>query len=66
MSLTKTHPSFQSNINKIAATANETPEAVYAKWRKYSEDCRNFDQSPVMFEFCNWHGYQDPRKDGEF
>ena len=50
-----THPNFQKKIRRIAAVANMAAEDVYSLWRKYSEECRNADQSAVFSEFLDWY-----------
>ncbi len=52
---TNTAPAFQAQINALGIVANMTGEEVYALWRKYSAQCTNYDQSPVMFEFVQWY-----------
>jgi uncharacterized membrane protein len=55
MTLNDCCESFQKQIKALAAKNGKTPEKVYEWWRVYTEDCRNYDQSPVMFEFQQWY-----------
>lgn len=51
--------SFQDEINVLAELSGKSVESVLSDWRKYSQECQSFDQSPVMFEFCEWYGYDN-------
>lgn len=51
----KTAQSFQAAIGRIATAVNWSKWDVYALWLEYAETCRNCDQSPVLFEFIQWH-----------
>lgn len=55
MNFAQTAQGFQAKINAIAKVANMTGDEVFALWRKYSAQCTNYDQSPVMFEFVQWY-----------
>jgi hypothetical protein len=55
MTLADCHPSFQKNITAVASVNGKTPDEVYALWRKYSSDCRDFDQSAILAEFLDWY-----------
>ncbi len=55
MALQDTCPTFQANITKLATIASKTPDAVYELWQRYSNDCRNFDQSAILSEFIEWY-----------
>lgn len=50
-----TAENFQKLMARIAEVAKLTTMEVYALWREYSETCRNYDQSPVLFEFIQWN-----------
>ena len=52
---------FQVKLELIAS--KWTPEplpvlGVFAKWREYSEQCRIYDQSPLISEFLEWNNQQ--------
>ena len=51
----QTAPEFQAQIKAIADKFKKPVLDVYALWREYSETCRLYDQSPVLFEFENWY-----------
>ena len=67
---TKTNQTFQARISDQAKTplAKEfvdfiadvaimndiTDTSVWYMWRDYSNQCTNFDQSPLMNEFKQW------------
>lgn len=51
----ETHPGFQAEIKALAEKHGKTVEQVYGWWREYSDACRNFDQSAIMFEFLQWY-----------
>lgn len=48
-------PEFRAKIEAIAERAGMDCLKVYSMWRKYSETCRNCDQSPVFSEFQQWN-----------
>lgn len=47
--------SFKSSIDAIAEVANMSGQQVYDLWRKYSKQCSDGDQSPILFEFVRWY-----------
>jgi len=51
MTLEKTHPTFQVKIAKLADVTGETINDLFAKWETYTENCRGWDQSPLLWEF---------------
>lgn len=48
-------PDFRAWLAEIGRPTGKTAEQVYTLWVNYCRDCRNFDQSPVEFEFLNWY-----------
>ena len=50
---------FIAWLDKVAAASGRTSAEVRAMWQEYCRDCRNYDQSPVGFEFCQWYGLVD-------
>ena len=48
-------PSFICFVREIALANNTTVDDIYSKWLEYSRDCKNYDQSPVLGEFCRWY-----------
>ena len=53
-SFARTVEGFQATIMRIAMAADMPRLAVFALWRKYSQDCSNSDQSAVLGEFVEW------------
>lgn len=56
--LTAIHPVF---INDVRATASKNSlheDEVFKLWKKYENDCYNFDQSPTFSEFLRWNNLQ--------
>ena len=51
----RTAKNFQASIARIAMIADKTPVEVFTLWRKYSDDCSNFDQSSILGEFIEWY-----------
>ena len=55
MKFTQTYPEFQRHLQDVADKYEKPVATVYEWWRKYSDTCRDYDQSPVLFEFENWY-----------
>ena len=53
-------PEFVRFIVAVAALNGETADKIWDLWDAYSEQCRGYDQSPVIFEFCEWFGLNEP------
>ena len=53
--LARTCADFQAEIDELARTYRKAKSVIYAWWLEYCEDCRNYDQSPVMSEFVVWY-----------
>lgn len=51
----ETAPEFQAHIGSLATAWGMQVLDVYAKWREYSEYCRNGDQSAILSEFAEWN-----------
>jgi hypothetical protein len=51
---------FQENVTAVAEANSLTALDVYKLWRKYAEDCRDFDQSAIFAEFLGWYRKQLP------
>jgi hypothetical protein len=51
----KRHPTFQRDIKRLAEAAQLPFLTVFGLWLEYTEDCRNYDQSPLLSEFANWY-----------
>ena len=48
-------PGFIATIRGLAIHNNMTDDEVYSLWQKYAADCRAFDQSAILPEFCEWN-----------
>lgn len=48
-------PEFRAWLVEVGKPSGKTPEQVWALWRSYCNTCQSFDQSPVQFEFLEWH-----------
>ncbi len=46
---------FKQKILFTAMDNGLRTNAVYQLWVKYTEDCKNFDQSPIYSEFKEWN-----------
>ena len=55
MDYTRTYEKFRRKIKAIAGLSTNTEEGIYAMWCKYEDNCRNYDQSPLLWEFCSWY-----------
>ncbi len=54
----ETAPSFRAYVADLATQHGKDPLAVYAWWREYCADCRNSDQSAILWEFEQWYAQQ--------
>lgn len=54
----RTHETFRSNIEKLAAAAKQDVMEIYAMWLVYVKDCDAWDQSPLVWEFTAVLGKQ--------
>lgn len=52
------HATFQAKINAIAALSGKPADDIYGLWKGYAATCSSYDQSPVVFEFCQWYSEQ--------
>jgi len=50
---------FATWLAEVAIVNKLTVREVLAAWKKYCQDCANFDQSPVKFEFLHWNGWRE-------
>lgn len=48
-------PEFSSEIRHLAEKNGKSEAEVRALWKKYTQDCQNYDKSPVLSEFCQWN-----------
>lgn len=55
------HPDFRKDMAAIGAANGKSAEEVYVLWRKYSTDCRNYDQSAILAEFLKWYAKELPQ-----
>lgn len=46
---------FQADLAELAAKYGKPLDQVFTWWCQYSEDCRNFDQSAILWEFERWY-----------
>jgi len=53
--LAETCQEFRNRINELATKYNKLATTIYDWWLDYSEDCKIYDQSPVLSEFENWY-----------
>lgn len=58
--LTHCAPKFQNDLAAIGVANGKTAEDVYQLWRKYAQDCRDYDQSAILSEFLKWYEPQLP------
>ena len=55
MQLAECHENFRERLARMSAQYGKPAEMIYEWWKQYSNDCHNFDQSPVLSEFENWY-----------
>jgi hypothetical protein len=55
MTFEKLHEPFKAWLSEVASEYGKPVEQVFAWWREYTRDCRNYDQSPVQSEFLDWY-----------
>jgi len=58
MELNQTAKPFQYKIADLADKYEKPADLIYHWWKEYCITCRNYDQSPVLFEFENWYKAQ--------
>ena len=46
---------FVGALRQIARANNVDEDTVWHKWQEYAKQCEYGDQSPVLFEFCQWN-----------
>ncbi len=46
---------FREALRRLARLNKTTAEELYVKWQAYAKTCQDYDQSAVLFEFCQWN-----------